>query len=1133
MAHLSFSGLFASGAEKMMTKLGVLMSLYASKKYHLHKARKFLSDEQRAQEETEVNNNDVIVSTDIETADLDTRGNTQASGEDKQDIVIHSDENVYTQNSDLNSEENLNHSDGDSQCIDMDVDNTINAQDSDMSINEELGDVENKEAVVNTVVKSSQNFVESFDNTGVNSEKNNYTTLPAKEFIAEAGKTATKSSQNEGANIAKGQCRKPVVVLTRLKIPDKDCISVMNEIYRDVSVLGNERLVSRQKLQSVSSCMTKDNNIILESNNELPKTIDSEPLTRVRKSEQSKSPVRVASKSPVRITRKSSVSSNMTKDNTLESNDELPNAIDIEPLARGRKSKLDKSPVRVASKSPVRITCISSVSSNMTKDNTLESNDELPNAIDIEPLARGRKSKLDKSPVRIASKSPATITCRSPNSSRMTKDNISESNDELPNATDSEPRARGRKSKECKSPVRIGSESSVRRASKSPVRIASKLSVSSQIAKDNALESNDKLPNAICCEPLARGTKSKECKSPKRMASKSPVNIASKSPKPMKSPVRKAAPVRKASNSPSRKASKSAVGKESKSPKKIKSPVSKAIKSPASKAFNSSVTNSSPSRKASKSAVRKTSTSPVRTTIKSSVIKTSPSRNAIISPVRKAIKCSVIKTSLSRKASESAVRKASTSPVRKVSPVRLSSKSAVRKDGKYPVRNASNSAVRKASKPPMRKAIKSVVRKASKSAVRKARHYQLKKANNIQKPRKCPISKASNPPAIMSTKLPERKTSKLQVKKASKSPVRKASQPPVRKASQSPDLKMKTSDVNKSIDKNLESSVEKRIVIKKVVSPTDSVIVIKLQDVLPSKENDSDLAIPVLKSSGQMIKAPEASFVRDERICKKSLDVKVAGTKEQSSKRTSLKNQDNLSPDKLTKRVPQRFWELDSRDKSGRFVRVDQGSRSVLSDRETQKFSQKKRLKIEKSISASTYDNDTVSVAAVDIDGTVRTCETFKPSGSRKLSKTKENVKLKTAKTSDSYNEEMALEADEKCGPGRSKKRKQTSLDTSCDGDIENNNESYNNCEETVLVADKKHGSGRQKKRKHASQDKNSDDGIENTNESSNRCEEAGLDTGKKCESGRQKKRKQASIDKSDGNIENKKKRRKDVSKDT
>ena len=1079
----------------MKTKLSVLMSLYASKKYRLHKARKLLLDEQRAQEETEVNNNDVIVSTDRETADLDTRGKTQASGKDKQDTVEHTDENVYTQNSDLNAEENINHSVGDSQCIDMDVDKTLNAHDSDMSINEALGDVENKEAVVDMVVKSSQNLVESFDNTDVNSEKSNLTTLPAKEFIAEAGKTATKSSQNEGAIIAKGQCSKPVVVLTRLKIPDKDCISVLNDtkVYRDVAVLVNEDVVSRQKLQSVSSCMTKDNNIILEFDDELPKTNDSEPL------------------------------------------------------ARGRKSKQLKSPVRVASKSPVRITRKSSVSSNMTKDNILESNDELPNAIDIEPLARRKKSKLDKSPVRIASKSPARIACKSPNSSRMTKDNISESNDELPNATDSEPLARGRKYKECKSPVRITSESSVRRASKSPVRIGSKFSVSSRIAKDNTLESNDEVPNAIGCEPLVRGSKSKECKSPKRMTSKSPVNIASKSPKPMKSPGGKAAPVRKASKSPSRKSSKSAVGKESKSPKKIKFPVSKAIKSPVSKAFNSSITNASPSRKASKSAVRKTSTSPVRTTIKSSVIKTSPSRNAIISPVRKAIKSSVIKTSLSRRASESAVRKvspvglasesavrkASTSPVRKVSPVRLSSKSAVRKDGKYPVRNASNSAVRKASKPPMRKAIKSVVRKASKSAVRKARHYQLKKANNIQKPRKCPISKASNPPAIMSTKLPERKTSKLQVKKASKSPVRKASQPPVRKASQSPDLKMKTSEVNKSIDKNLESSVEKRIVIKKVVSPTDSVIVIKLQDVLPSKENDSDLAIPVLKSSGQMIKAPEASFVRDERICKKSLDVKVAGTKEQSSKRTSLKNQDNLSPDKLTKRVPQRFWELDSRDKSGRFVRVDQGSRSVLSDRETQKFPQKKRLKIEKSISASTYDNDTVSVAAVDIDGTVRTCETFKPSGSRKLSKTKENVKLKTAKTSDSYNEEMALEADEKCGPGRSKKRKQTSLDTSCDGDIENNNESYNSCEETVLVADKKRGSGRQKKRKHASQDKNSDDGIENTNESSNRCEEAGLDTGKKCESGRQKKRKQASIDKSDGNIENKKKRRKDVSKHT
>ena len=1082
----------------MKAKLGVLMSVYASKKYHLHKARKLLLDEQRAQEETEVNNNDVIVSSDRETADSDTRGKTQASGKDKQDSVEHTDENenVYIQNSDLNAEENLNNSVGDSQCIDMDVDNTINAHDSDMSINEELGDVENKEAAVDILVKSSQNLVEFFDNTDLNNEKSNSLTLPAKDFIAETGKTATKSSQNEGAIIDKGQCREPVVVLTRLKIPDKDCISVMNDtkIYRDVGVLDNESLVSSQKLQSVSSCMTKDKIIVLESNDELPKTNDSESLARGRKSEQSKSPVRVASKSPVRITSKSLVSSNMTKDNILESNDELPNAIDIEPLARCKKSKLDKSHVRIASKSPAR------------------------------------------------------IACKSPNSSRMTKDNISESNDELPNATDSEPLARGRKYKECKS--------SVRRASKSPVRIGSKFSVSSRIAKDNTLESNDEVPNAIGCEPLARASKSKECKSPKRMESKSPVNIASKSPKPMKSPVRKAAPVRKASKSPSRKTSKSAVGKESKSPKKIKSPASKAIKSPVSKAFNSSVTNSSPSRKASKSAVRKTSTSPVRTTIKSSVIKTSPSRNAIISPVRKAIKCSVIKTSLSRnaiispvrkaikcsviktslsrKASESAERKASTSPVRKVSPVRLASKSAVRKDSKYPVRKASNSAVRKASKPPMRKAIKSVVRKASKSAVRKARHYQLKKANNIQKPRKCPISKASNPPAIMSTKLPERKTSKLQVKKASKSPVRKASQPPVRKASQSPDLKMKTSDVNKSIDKNLESSVEKRIVIKKVVSPTDSVIVIKLQDVLPSKENDSDLPIPVLKSSGQMIKTPEASFVRDENICKKSLEVKVAGTKEQSSKRTLLKNQDNLSPDKLTKRVPQRFWELDSRDKSGRFVRVDQGSRSVLSDKETQKFPQKKRLKIERSISASTYDNDTVSVAAVDIDGTVPIRETFKPSGSRKLSKTKENVKLKTAKTSDSYNEETAIEADKKCGPGRSKKRKQTSLDTSCDGDIENNNKSYNSCEETVLVADKKPGSGRKKKRKHASIDKSSDDGIENTNESSNRCEEAGLDTDKKYESGRQKKRKQASIDKSDGNIGDKKKRRKEnVSKHT
>ena len=1070
-AHLSFSGLFASGAEKMKTKLGVLMSLYASKKYHLHKARKFLSDEQRAQEETEVNNNDLIASTDIENTDLDTRGKTQASGKDKQDTVIHTDENVYTQNSDLNAEENLNNSVGDSQCIEMDVDNTINAHDSDMSINEELDDVENKEAVVDMLVKSSQNLVESFDDTDVNSEKINLTTLPAKEFIAEAGKTATKSSQNEGGIIAKGQCREPVVVLTRLKLPDKDSISVMNDtkVYRDVAVLDNESLVSRQKLQSVSSCMTKDINSILESNDELPKTNDSESLARGRKSEQSKSPVRVASKSPVRITR------------------------------------------------------ISSVSSNMTKDNTLESNDELPNAIDIEPLARGRKSKLDKSPVRIASKSPATITCRSPNSCQMTKDNISESNDELPNATDSQPLARGRKSKECKSPVRIASKSSVRRASKSPVRIASKLSVSSRIAKDNTLDSNDEVPNAIDCEPLVRGSKSKECKSPKRMASKSPVNIESKSPKPMKSPVRKAAPVRKASKSPSRKASKSAVGKESKSPKKIKSPVSKAIKSPVSKAFNSSVTNSSPSRKASKSAVRKTSSSPVRTTIKSSVIKTSPSRNAIISPVRKAIKCSVIKTSLSRKASESAVRKASTSPVRKVSQVRLASKSAVKKDGKYPVSKASNSAVRKASKPPMRKAIKSVVRKASKSAVKKARHYQLKKANNIQKPSKCPISKTSPPPAIMSNKLPVRKASKLQLRKASKSPVRRASPSQV--------MKMKTSDVNKSNDKNLESSVEKRIVIKKVVSPTDSVIVIKLQDVLPSKENDSDLPIPVLKS-GQMIKTTEASFVRDEKNCKKSLEIKVAETKEQSSNRNLLKNQDNLSPDKLTKRVPQRFWELDSRDKSGRFVRVDQGSISVLSGKETQKFPQKKRLKIDRSNSASTYDNDNVSMAAVDIDGTVLTHETFKPSGSRKLSKTKENVKLKTTKTSDSYKEETALETDKKCGPGRSKKRKQTSLDTSCDGDIENNNESYNSCEETVLVADKKPGSGRQKKRKHASKDKSSDEGIENTNESSNRWEEAGLDTDKKSESRRQKKRKQASIDKSDDNIGNKKKR-KDVSKHT
>ena len=1075
----------------MKAKLGVLISLYASKKYHLHKARKLLLDEQRAQEETEVNNNDVIVSSDRETADSDTRGKTQASGKDKQDSVEHTDENenVYTQNSDLNAEENLNNSVGDSQCIDMDVDNTINAHDSDISINGELGDVENKEAAVDILVKSSQNLVEFFDNTDLNNEKSNSLTLPAKDFIAETGKTATKSSQNEGAIIDKGQCREPVVVLTRLKIPDKDCISVMNDtkIYRDVGVLDNESLVSSQKLQSVSSCMTKDKIIVLESNDELPKTNDSESLARGRKSEQSKSPVRVASESPVRITSKSLVSSRMTKDNTLESNDELPDAIDIEPLARGRKSKHDKSPARIASKSPAR------------------------------------------------------IACKSPNSNRMTKDNISESNDELPNATDSEPLARGKKSKECKSPVRIASESSVRRASKSPIRIASKLSVSSRIAKDNTLESNDEVPNAIGCEPLARGSKSKECKSPKRTTSKSPVNIASKSPKPMKSPIRKAVPVRKAIQSPSRKASKSAVGTESKSPKEIKSPVSKAIKSPVSKAFNSSVTNSSPSRKASKSAVRKTSTSPVRTTIKSSVIKTSPSRNAIISPVRKAIKSSVIKTSLSRKASESAVRNASTSPLRKVSPVRLSSKSAVRKDSKYPVRKASNSAVRKASKPPVRKAIKSVVRKASKSAVRKARHYQLKKSNNIQKPSKCPISKASNPPAIMSNKLPvrkaskspERKTSKLQVKKANKSPERKASQSPVRKASQSPVLKMKTSDVNKSIDKNLESSVEKRIVIKKVVSPTDSVIVIKLQDVLPSKENDSDLSIPVLKSSGQMIKTPEASFVRDERICKKSSEVKVAGTKEQSSKRTLLKNQDNLSPDKLIKRAPQRFWELDSRDKSGRFVRVDQGSRSVPSDKETQKFPQKKRLKIERSISASAYDNDTVSVAAVDIDGTVPIRETFKPSGSRKLSKTKENVKLKTAKTSDSCNEETALEADKKRGPGRSKKRKQTSLDTSCDGDIENNNQSYNSCEETVSVADKKPGSGRQKKSKPASIDKSSDEGIENTNKSSNSCEEAGLDTDKKYESGRQKKRKQASIDKSDGNIENKKKRRKDVSKHT